>query len=142
MTKTGSDEIVIRKSTVKAFMITLFSFTMGGFSVFMLLDGRINAGPSEAELLELIAEGRIVYDTNCSRCHGISGQGGMGPPHNDEGHTWEHPDDELVQTVLNGRSMMPSFRGTLDEAEVEAALTYIKTMWTKEQRDFQQDATP
>jgi mono/diheme cytochrome c family protein len=36
---------------------------------------------------------------------------------------------------------MPAFAETLTDAEVEAVLAYIKTMWTEEQREIQADVT-
>lgn len=76
------------------------------------------------------------------------------PRHNANGHTWHHPDCQLVQIVLNGsgamgemmRQMMPNpqdaprmptFRGQLTEDEVMAILAYLKTWWTEEQRVWQ-----
>ena len=80
------------------------------------------------------------------------------PSHNANGHTWHHPDCQLVQTVLDGsgdmgemmRSMMgisdevprmPSFKGTLSEDAIMTILAYIKTWWTEEQRGLQSQMT-
>jgi mono/diheme cytochrome c family protein len=82
----------------------------------------------------------------------------MPPPHNSNGHTWHHPDCQLISIVLNGsgetgemmRGMMdvpdsvprmPAWKGTLTEEEVTAILAYIKTWWTEEQREFQASVT-
>lgn len=80
------------------------------------------------------------------------------PPHNASGHTWHHPDCQLIDTVLNGpgamsgmmREMMgvppdtprmPAFKDNLTEGEVRAVLAYIKTWWTEEQRRHQAKIT-
>ncbi|MDA1096109.1 MAG: hypothetical protein O3B84_02495 [Chloroflexi bacterium] len=80
------------------------------------------------------------------------------PPHNSNGHTWHHPDCELISTVMTGASdmgammrdmmdvaedvpRMPAFAGSLTEEEVVAVLGYIKGWWTEEQRQFQADIT-
>lgn len=107
------------------------------------------------------ARGEQLYVANCQACHGGATGGSMmdiPPPHNANGHTWHHPDCQLVQTVLNGsgnmgnmmRRMMgapegsprmPAFKGVLTEEDTLAILQYIKTWWTDDQRQFQAEAT-
>ena len=67
------------------------------------------------------------------------------PPHDETGHTWHHPDAQLVEWVLNGKfpGQMPAFGDRLSREQVEAILAYIKTWWTEEQRATQAStATP
>lgn len=104
-----------------------------------------------------LARGEALYDANCRSCHGGATGGQMmdiPPTHNANGHTWHHPDCQLIDVVLNGsgemgemmRRMMgvpedtprmPAFKGKLSEEDVEAILAYIKTWWTEEQRQAQ-----
>lgn len=108
-----------------------------------------------------IAEGKAVYDTNCASCHGakLEGQpdwrrrldtGRMpAPPHDESGHTWHHPDADLVKIIKSGldavvpgyESDMPAFGGTLSNAEITDVLAYIKSTWPDRQRDFQAEVT-
>lgn len=125
---------------------------------FMLNNGF--SGRSSAALARQIGRGKAVYDSYCAECHGIGGEGEypqapldpgpdglMGaPPHNENGHTWHHADDLLVQRIEQGSRYpgfkpMPAFAETLTDAEVEAVLAYIKTMWTEEQREIQAEVT-
>ena len=105
--------------------------------------------------------GQQLYSANCASCHGGATGGSMmsvPPPHNASGHTWHHPDCQIINTVLEGpgemsdmmREMMgvpeesprmPAFKGTLTEEEVRAVLGYIKTWWTDEQRRHQERVT-
>lgn len=107
------------------------------------------------------SRGQQLYSSTCQNCHGGATGGSMmdiPPPHNANGHTWHHPDCELVETVLNGpgpmaqvmRQMMdgspdtprmPAFKGALSEEDVTAILGYIKGWWTEDQRQFQADIT-
>ena len=87
-----------------------------------------------------------LYAANCQSCHGDQlGQGGTGaPPHDQNGHTWHHPDAQLRDWVLKGKlgfggPAMPAFGDKLTEAELDAVLTFIKTWWTTEQRESQAD---
>ena len=95
---------------------------------------------------ENIAEGADLYATSCQVCHGdLRGQGGSGaPPHNQNGHTWHHPDAQLTDWVIKGKlgfSRMPAFKNLLTDLEVDAILSYIKTSWTEDQRETQADVS-
>lgn len=111
---------------------------------------------------EVYELGQQVYAQNCASCHGNNGEGQFpdapmqpddtgrlgAPPHDDTGHTWHHDDDLLYQIVAEGGMgmperfyPMPAFGDQLTEAEIEAVLFYIKTFWTGEQRQHQQQAT-
>lgn len=116
-------------------------------------EGR-RAGPEQQPTAALLTRGAQLYDAYCLACHGGATGGGMmdmPPRHNANGHTWHHPDCQLVDSVLNGsgemgeimRRMMgvpetaprmPAFKGQLTEDDAVAILTYIKTWWTQEQR--------
>lgn len=107
---------------------------------------------------EMVTLGRQVYAEGCASCHGAEGEGSPNwkvrnelrelppPPHNAEGHTWMHSDSLLYQTVSEGRAdsfnlsdrrTMPAFKDTLSPREIRAVITYLKTLWKREQRLFQ-----
>lgn len=105
-------------------------------------------------------EGGTLYVANCQTCHGGPSGGSMmdyPPRHNANGHTWHHPDCELLQIVRDGgdemtqamREMMappdapqmPVWRDKLSDDQISAVLAYIKTMWTPQERDAQAEIT-
>ncbi|MBA3325614.1 MAG: c-type cytochrome [Rhodobacteraceae bacterium] len=110
---------------------------------------------------EQLVLGQEVYAANCASCHGanLEGQpdwkrrldsGRMpAPPHDESGHTWHHSDQALftitrlgVGAIVPGyESDMPAFGGVLSDAEIAAALAYIKSTWPKRERFFQADVT-
>lgn len=99
---------------------------------------------------ELIQSGAGLYQANCQVCHGGATGGELKeipPPHNANGHTWQHADQQLTDMVLNGISFsleeqkMPAFKYKLTEGDVKAILAYIKTWWTEEQRAWQKKVT-
>jgi mono/diheme cytochrome c family protein len=100
-----------------------------------------------------VEEGKIVYEQYCASCHGLNGEGQANwqypsedgflpaPPHTDNGHTWHHPDTQLLMVIANGRNKMPAFQETLTAAQQEAVLAYIKTFWSPEIQAAQADVT-
>ncbi len=70
------------------------------------------------------------------------------PPHNAEGHTWRHSDAELYEMVSKGwrdpfnkttRLTMPAFGSVLSPDQIRAVISYLKTLWTPEQTEFQSE---
>ena len=104
-----------------------------------------------------IARGRSIYAEFCASCHGASLEGQPdwqtrmpngrmpAPPHDETGHTWHHPDQDLFRIVKEGvaaivpgyETDMPAFGAVLTDGEIIAVLNYIKGTWPEEQRDYQ-----
>ena len=106
-------------------------------------EGR-GAGPEQQSTAALLPRGAQLYGTYCLACHGGASGGQMKdipPRHNGNGHTWDHPDCQLVDTVLSGSGetapRMPAFTGQLTADDVKAILAHIKTWWTEEERQAQ-----
>ena len=97
-----------------------------------------------------VALGAKVYAQHCAACHGakLEGQpnwrqklpnGRMpAPPHDEEGHTWHHPDGVLFGITKHGlkdyapqgyQSDMPAFGAVLSDDEIWAVLSFIASHW-------------
>jgi len=106
----------------------------------------------------LVALGKLVYADHCASCHGAQLEGQPNwrerkpdgrlpaPPHDAEGHTWHHSDDQLIAMVREGmapfapadyESDMPAFAGVLNEREIVAVIAYIKSTWPTAARERQ-----
>ena len=76
----------------------------------------------------LPADGKKVFQATCSSqyCHGPSGAGGLGPRLIDH----PMPPDSIGATIRDGRSgtSMPSFKNTLDPAEINAVTAYVLSL--------------
>jgi mono/diheme cytochrome c family protein len=114
------------------------------------------SGGSNADSPALVALGQELYATACASCHGVSLEGQPNwrvrradgrlpaPPHDETGHTWHHPDDQLFAMTKFGpaafaglddyKSDMPAFEGVLSDREIRAVLAYIKSTWPAEVR--------
>lgn len=106
----------------------------------------------------LVKSGHEIYQQYCPSCHGADAQGAPNwqerdangelpaPPHNAQGHTWRHSDADLYMMVSKGwrdpfnktqRLTMPAFGDVLSPEQIRAVITYLKTLWTPEEIQFQ-----
>lgn len=70
--------------------------------------------------------GTGIYAANCATCHGVDGQGGVGPRL--AGVAARYPDVETqIAVVTNGRNAMPAFRGRLTATEIRAVVDHTRT---------------
>ena len=75
--------------------------------------------------------GYDVYVSNCARCHGQEGQGGVGPRLAGEVTTAFPDAQDEVAFVRSGRDGMPSFAGQLSPTEIEDVVAYTRTELNK-----------
>jgi mono/diheme cytochrome c family protein len=124
-----------------------------GIVLFMTACGGNDPSIEAATRPVSLEQGKVLYETHCAACHGIAGEGAENwqrpradgtlppPPHNDDGHTWHHPDGQLYGVVARGgviaNSGMPAFGETLSHDEIIEVLEYIKTFWSAETRAVQ-----
>ncbi len=115
-----------------------------------------SAGLLEPDNGTVVARGEAVYGRNCASCHGryLEGQpewqtpdrdGFMpAPPHDENGHTWHHPDQLLFNITKFGvvkaanlkdyKTRMPAFEGVLSDDDIVAVLSFIKSRWPEDVR--------
>ena len=81
------------------------------------------------------ARGRRVYEAQCERCHEpYSSRGVHGPSLKKLGSRQYLPsgmpmnDDRLTDVIMMGKAKMPSFRGTINDRQLQDLLTYLKTL--------------
>lgn len=80
-------------------------------------DGDSTSGPTT---------GAGLYRAYCATCHGVDGQGGVGPGLADVADRYPDIEDQIA-VVTNGTGRMPSFRGTLDASEIRRVVEYERT---------------
>ncbi|WP_202820876.1 c-type cytochrome [Rhizorhabdus dicambivorans] len=71
-----------------------------------------------------------VFSDNCAACHQEDGKGieGAFPALAGDKFVLEGP-DPVIHVVLEGRGGMPTFKADLTDAQIAAAVTYIRTSW-------------
>ncbi|WP_245316445.1 c-type cytochrome [Mesorhizobium wenxiniae] len=127
----------------------------------VLVFGGRSGGILKPDDARVIARGEAVYVAHCASCHGknLEGQSGWkaqdkdgflpAPPHDENGHTWHHPDTLLFRITKLGvaeaanlkdyKTRMPAFGGILTDADIIAALPYIKSRWPDDMRHRHDD---
>jgi mono/diheme cytochrome c family protein len=114
------------------------------------------AFPASAE-----PDGQALYQQHCASCHGASLEGEPdwrsrkadgklpAPPHDETGHTWHHPDQQLFLITKHGiealvpdyKSDMIGFGNVMSDEEIWAVLDYIKSQWPEPVRKKQAEIT-
>ena len=105
----------------------------------------------------VIVNGKIIYADNCASCHGVNLEGQKNwmsrlpdglmpaPPHDETGHTWHHPDRYLFMVTKYGieefigekyPNNMPAYKDLLNDEEIIAVLSYIKSTWPKKIKEI------
>ena len=71
--------------------------------------------------------GKGIYEANCATCHGVDGQGGVGPEL--AGVVADkYPDiKDQIAVVTNGKAQMPAWRGDLTPKEIRKVVEYTRT---------------
>jgi mono/diheme cytochrome c family protein len=117
-------------------------------------------GPASDDKAGSLHEGKQLYQQYCASCHGIDGEGQLdwqtpnalgelpAPPHDPTGHTWKHSEAMLYRIIAEGwrdpwnktdRLTMPAFGEVLSPHQIRLVVDYLKTLWTPEQRQHQQE---
>lgn len=76
---------------------------------------------------EILRSGKLLFQVNCSRCHGMLGHGGTGPSLVRANLPRASTDEQLARVISNGipGTGMPA-AWVLTEAEVEKVLKYVR----------------
>jgi putative heme-binding domain-containing protein len=96
----------------------------------LLLAGLVLASHSlAAQSDDDIAAGKVLFESQCSRCHGVGASGGVGPALNRPVLRRAKTDDEIVQIILGGipGTAMVSF-WNLSDADARQVTGYIRSL--------------
>lgn len=73
--------------------------------------------------------GAGIFAKNCAACHGANGTGGIGPALAGNPHVNVANPTMMLSTILQGRNLMPSWRGQLAASDIAAVATFIRSSW-------------
>jgi mono/diheme cytochrome c family protein len=71
-------------------------------------------------------DGKSIFVTNCGSCHTLADAGTTGTvgPNLDQA---KPPQPLVVDRVTNGKGVMPPFKGTLSDAQIQAVADYVSS---------------
>lgn len=78
--------------------------------------------------------GADIYKAKCQMCHGATGQGDTPAGKALKAASFKDPaivkasDAELFAAVKNGKNKMPPNNGKLTDAQINAAIAYVRTL--------------
>ncbi|MDJ0767563.1 MAG: cytochrome c [Ilumatobacter sp.] len=87
----------------------------------------------EEQLASLAVKGEGVWQFNCSSCHGLNGEGGIGPALNSEQFLQSSTDDQartLIAVGIPGSQMSAyslDYGGPLTSEQIKAVVTFIRS---------------
>lgn len=73
--------------------------------------------------------GASIYAKNCAACHGANGTGGIGPALAENPHVNIGDPTGMLTTIVQGRNLMPSWRGQLSVSDIASVATYVRSAW-------------
>ena len=92
-----------------------------------------------------VERGYNLYQANCAQCHGVNGEGGIGPVLNDQSKLFAHLSEQYIHNVLtvggryvcgNTKSLMPVWSeengGPLNYIQIEDLIAFIRAPSTQE----------
>lgn len=84
-----------------------------------------------------LQDGRRLFNWyNCSGCHGGHGGGGMGPSLRRKNFLFGHRDDQIFDSIAEGRSEgMPAWGTKIPSDQIWQLVTYIESMRTPQEPD-------
>jgi mono/diheme cytochrome c family protein len=122
MTQNKTEHHVMFASTVLLVLLV-------GLTLFVVSIVRANPVPDGAATSG-------AFRTKCAMCHGQDGGGSevgksMNVPDLRSPVVQKLPDAELAQVIANGKGGMPAFKNSLNEQQVHALVTHIRSLHQK-----------
>ena len=103
------------------------------------------ASEEERQQVVSVERGYNLYEANCARCHGVKGEGGIGPVLNDQVKLFSHLSEAYLRNVLtvggryvcgNAKSVMPVWAdtngGPLTYIAINDLIAFIRAPSTQE----------
>jgi len=123
-----------------ALFVALYYFYELGFPG-GLTQSRLSA-EADAQQVTAVERGYNLYQANCARCHGVNGEGGIGPTLNRQDKLFQHLNAAYIQTMLtvggryacgDANSVMPVWSdqgnppGPLNYKQIQDVIAFIRS---------------
>src|SRR5882724_9840973 len=85
---------------------------------------------SNSVVTSVQADGAAVFKSRCIKCHGADGKGkpDFTPDFTDAKWQSSHKDEEITQTITDGKGEMPGYDAILDKDQIAGLVKYIRSL--------------
>lgn len=111
------------------------------FPIYRIYEPSARADALAVQEQSLVDQGADIYNLNCSSCHGVMGEGGIGPALNAKQFLESALDDQITALIAVGvpGSQMSAysldFGGPLTSEQIEAITRFLRA-WEEDAPDF------
>ena len=111
------------------------------FPIYRIYEPSARADALAVQEQSLVDQGGDIYNLNCSSCHGVMGEGGVGPALNAKQFLESALDDQITALIAVGvpGSQMSAysldFGGPLTSEQIEAITKFLRA-WEEDAPDF------
>ncbi len=127
--------------------VVLLAAMVLAFPLYLLVEPTNRAEARDLQLQSLQGQGKDLFQLNCSSCHGLNGEGGLGPALNSQQFLQASTDRQtelLISVGVPGSAMgaySQDFGGPLTSEQVKALATFIRS-WEENAPDVPDWRTP
>lgn len=103
------------------------------FPLYRWFEPGARASARESQLESLIGQGESIWAVNCSACHGVNGEGGVGPALNSQQFMQSATNEQmtgLVAVGVPGTQMSAyslDFGGQLTSEQIKAVVSFVRS---------------
>ena len=72
--------------------------------------------------------GERIYDARCRGCHEATGAKASGPALRGILKSGRRPEADVRDIIIEGKEMMPAFRGRLTPGDLDSLIAYLRTL--------------
>lgn len=106
--------------------------------------------PPEVSVPEVSLGGEEVYNEVCAQCHGLNGEGGLGPSFQEQDYQESRTDQEIYDSINIGHeaTAMIGWGDVLTAKQIDELVTYIRSLGleaeesSQETVSFEEDVVP
>lgn len=105
---------------------TILILNLWAFGALFFSNKTIPVQDTPSHFENSVSPGKVLYEQNCTKCHGIDGTKGKFGAKNLQKSVLT--DDQYLRTIREGKGFMPSWEKKLTADQISDIISYIKTL--------------
>lgn len=116
------------------FGLVFMAVLIVAFPLYRLREPTLRADATALQLQQYQKTGGELFTTNCAACHGLQGNGGIGPTLNAKEFLAATTDNQIAMLITGGisGSTMPAwgldYGGSFTDEQIRQLVTYLRTL--------------